>query len=325
MLISVIVPLYNAAGFIERCLRSIESQDFDDYETLIINDCSTDESMAIVERTLADCPRLSQRARLIHNSQNLGSAATRRIGMQEAKGDYVIQVDSDDYVDPHYLSRLYAVARAESADIVMCDLYFDSNGKLSRRRYLEAPVGERSECFRQAMAGIIHNGLWNKLVRRSLYVDNNIYPVDGINLLDDKSVTFRLIYFAEKICLLNEPLYYYNIANLQAITRIKRALKYPQTIAFVDLVDQFCASHEMDETMKRGIEEYKLIVSSAILYHANEKQLHSRQRYEDQVRWRVLFGTSAARFHHKLIVALSKLRLTPAVKLLRIIMGKAKS
>lgn len=317
MLISVIIPVYRAEAYVERCLRSIEAQRYDDFEVIIINDCSPDGSMAVVENTLTDCPRLKARSVVLHNDRNIGSALTRRRGMRQARGEYVVQVDSDDYVSADFLSQLAAVATADDADIVICDFFFDIDGRLSRRHYPVTPSAERSECFRQAMAGITHNGLWNKLVRRSLYVDNNIYPVEGINMFDDKSVTFRLIYFAKRISLLNKPLYYYNRSNESAITKTARAARFEQTYALLDLIDKFGEEHPYDTTMRKGIQEYKLLVTSAMLYYATNEQISRLPSLERDVPWSVLLATPAAKIHHKTIVALAKLHLRPAVRLIR--------
>ena len=317
MLISVIIPVYRAEAYVERCLRSIEAQRYDDFEVIIINDCSPDGSMAVVENTLTDCPRLKARSVVLHNDRNIGSALTRRRGMRQARGEYVVQVDSDDYVSDDFLSQLAAVATAEDSDIVMCDMYFDNNGTLTQRRYPITPSTGRSECFRQAMSGVLHNGLSNKLVRRSLYADNNVYPVEGINMFDDKSVTFRLIYFAKKISILNEPLYYYNRSNESAITKTARAARFKQTYALLDLIDKFGEEHPYDATMRKGIQEYKILVASAMLFYATNEQLSRFPSLERDVPWSVLLATPAAKIHHKTIVALAKLHLRPAVRLIR--------
>ena len=99
--VSVIVPVYNAGLYIERCSRSLFAQSLDDMEFIFVDDCSTDNGIEIVERVLDDFPSRKSQVRFLKNEHNLGQAGTRARGIKMATGDYVIHCDSDDWVEPN--------------------------------------------------------------------------------------------------------------------------------------------------------------------------------------------------------------------------------
>ena len=104
-MISVIVPAYNAAGTIKHCLNSLLDQDFADYEIIVIDDGSNDSTGDICKKYMQE----QQNIRYIRQ-ENAGPSAARNNGTQNAKGEYITFVDSDDYVGKHYLSKLYSMS-----------------------------------------------------------------------------------------------------------------------------------------------------------------------------------------------------------------------
>ena len=101
--ISVIIPVYNVEKYLAECIESILNQTFNDIEILIIDDCSTDNSYKIME----EYAKKDSRIVLYHNENNVGVSKTRNIGLDNAKGEYIAFVDSDDYVAPDFLRILY--------------------------------------------------------------------------------------------------------------------------------------------------------------------------------------------------------------------------
>jgi glycosyltransferase involved in cell wall biosynthesis len=130
--VSVILPVYNAADFLPECLRSIVEQSFDhEIETLLIDDCSTDDSAQICKNFTASYPKLF---RLIANTENRGVSATRNIGLDNANGDYFMFVDADDVLAASALQNLYAAAIKHDADIVKGNnTILDGNGEKDAR------------------------------------------------------------------------------------------------------------------------------------------------------------------------------------------------
>ena len=127
--ISIIVPIYNAEKYIHRCLDSILAQTYKNFELILINDGSIDNRGKI-------CDEYSQRdnrIKVIHKN-NGGVASARQCGIENAKGEYTIHIDPDDWVESNMLEELYNKAIKEKADVVICDFYVEEKDKTTYRK-----------------------------------------------------------------------------------------------------------------------------------------------------------------------------------------------
>lgn len=123
-MVTIIITAYNVSKTLAKAIQSCLDQTYEDIEILIINDCATDNTLEVAQ-SFSD-PRI----RIINNEENLGAGMSRRIGSKEAKGDYTIFLDGDDYLDKDYVEVLYNLAKKHNADIVSSGLRIhDKNGK----------------------------------------------------------------------------------------------------------------------------------------------------------------------------------------------------
>ena len=136
--ISVIIPVFNQEKYIGRCLRSILSQSFDEsfYEVIVVDDGSNDYSIKILEA-------FSDKIKIIKHKKNLGLPSALNSGIKNARGQFIVRLDSDDYVNFDYLNILYLYIEYNNFDAVACDYYLvDDNEKiLEKRNCLEYPIG----------------------------------------------------------------------------------------------------------------------------------------------------------------------------------------
>ena len=137
--ISVIVPVYNQELYISRCIRSLLSQKFpiNDYEIIVINDSCTDSTSSILEKFREDIVILT-------NEKNKGLPYCLNIGIKAARGNYIVRVDSDDYVNSNFLSILYLfVEENRSFDAAACDYYLvdDRENIIERKNCMDDPIG----------------------------------------------------------------------------------------------------------------------------------------------------------------------------------------
>lgn len=207
--VSVIVPVYNVEKYIARCLESLVNQDCDcRYEIVIVNDGTKDNSMEIVSR-------FAEQYDFIHifSQKNSGVSVARNTGITNAKGRYIMFVDSDDYVSPSYISVLYNTAEAYGSDIAQCNYrnVFDGNdGGMNNFILHKKGVFEGKKVFGEVLMDItVRSYIWNKIYRRSLFTNNDIYFPVGMCFGEDISVMPQLFYHADKVSFSNETLYYY--------------------------------------------------------------------------------------------------------------------
>ena len=113
-MISIVTTCYNLEDYIEDCLVSLINQSYENLEIIVVNDCSTDNSLSIIKK-IAD---KDSRIKIINNDINLGAGKSRKIGIESANGDYIMLVDGDDWITSNYLKTLYDSAKSNDADIV---------------------------------------------------------------------------------------------------------------------------------------------------------------------------------------------------------------
>lgn len=215
--ISVCIPIYGVEKYIEQCARSLFEQTLKEgIEFIFVNDCTKDRSIEILKKILEEYPDRKDQVKIIHAPKNGGSATTRNIAMSYATGKYVINCDSDDWVEPDMYHKLLEHAEATGAQMVMCGIIeeYPGCGKVinikPRRCSLEYVKG--------MLRGEIHCGTWNKLILRELYVKHNISYPDRINMWEDVNVIIPLTYYSTHISVVDEPMYHYRQTNANSYT-----------------------------------------------------------------------------------------------------------
>ena len=204
MLVSVIIPVYNVEKYIEKCIRSILGQTFEDFEIIVVIDGSTDESEKIVRKLKKEYP---EKIKII-TQEKKGPGAARNAGIAAAGGDYLLFVDSDDYISPNLMASTYGKALETQSDIVAFDvIYVDENEKHLRRE--SAVYSDNESILKESGRLLILPCLWNKLYKKSLFDKNNVSIPENILMGEDLAVNAELLSSAQKITHLAEPLYFY--------------------------------------------------------------------------------------------------------------------
>ena len=223
--ISIIVPVYNAAPYLVQCLDSLIHQTLQDIEIILVDDGSTDNSLAICKQYAQKDARIT----VIHQS-NQGQTIARRRGLAEATGQYIHFVDSDDWLDLAMEQEMYDSAVRHEADIVTCHAVFHKNGKkILARQSVKAGVYDKerlvSELYPQLICTDtflyfgIFAAMWNKLYRREL-IEKYIADVDpAVRIGEDGLTTFACFLAADKVVALDASYYQYRDDNTTSITR----------------------------------------------------------------------------------------------------------
>jgi glycosyltransferase involved in cell wall biosynthesis len=205
--ISVIIPVFNTEKYLQRCVDSVLSQTFSDFELILVDDCSTDGSPAICD----EYARKDARVKVIHNAQNQGSSKARKTGLDAASGDYVLFVDSDDWVESDMLEAMYGKAADENLDMVYCGFYYNTDTEQTEAYIPE--FSDKIEMLKHMLTtGKFPVTVWNKLTKREIY-QKVIFPTVSIG--EDKQINVQIMYYSE-IGGINKSLYhyYYNTNSL---------------------------------------------------------------------------------------------------------------
>lgn len=208
IIISIIIPIFNAQKTLKRMLDSLRAQTFQDYEVIMIDDGSTDNSSGICDEYV----KSDSRFKAIHQS-NAGVAMARKKGIENACGEYSIHVDADDWVEPTMLEEMYWKARTDNADIVICD-YFILNNDGSKIYKQQKVSLNPNETLKRIFEGDVFGALWNKLIRTELYQVYKVQFFKDINYCEDVLVCAQILKSPDvKISHLKKAYYCYYMNN----------------------------------------------------------------------------------------------------------------
>lgn len=247
--ISVIVPVYNAKKYLHRCVDSILSQTFKDFELLLIDDGSTDGSGDICDNYATNDNRIK-----VFHKPNEGVSATRNFGIGHANGMYIQFVDGDDWIEPNMFEQMLAHVENTNADIVGCNFFIDFD-------YCRNEIScyhEHEEDFVREVISDYWGVVWKILVKKDLYIDNSIRFPSGINGGEDYVVCVKLSVSANRICCINKPLYHYNrSANNNSIMSSYSRRKVQDQINATLEIEDFLVNHRIKDKYKEELNTRK--------------------------------------------------------------------
>ena len=272
--VSVIIPIYNVEKYIERCVRSLMEQTLQEIEYIFVNDCTPDGSMEVLQRVLLEYPHRIQ-VKIVNHEVNKGLATVRNTGLEASNGEYIICCDSDDWVEKNMYKEMYDKAQETDADIVVSDFY---NEYLSHSVIQRQPFPNKGlEAVRQMLAGNLHCGTCNKLVRRELYSKNDIHFPDGINMWEDVLTTIPLCYYASNISYIPKAFYHYTQFNSNSYTQCVSECSLQNMIEAVNQMGKFLFQKHLDK-FDREFCFMKLTVKLNLLLNTNGIQQKIRSK-----------------------------------------------
>lgn len=236
-MISVIVVTYNAELSIAKCIDSITNQTYKDFELIIINDGSTDKTLEIIKKYEKIDKRIVTKSR-----ENLGVAASRQEGLDLAKGDYTIFVDSDDWVEPNFLESLLNCATEAKADMVICDMLVEW---WNRTEYLsQKPREIKADIILGQMLKELHGSLCNKLIAKSAYTRTGVRFLSGLNCGEDQYVVIALLSNNISVAYCNLALYHYDkTINNGSITNKWLDFEVHKRVQFIKSIKPFICTN----------------------------------------------------------------------------------
>lgn len=206
ILLSICVPIYGTEKYIERCARSLFEQDIQDVEYIFVNDCTKDVAIDVLKNVVADYPNVRSRVKIINHEKNKGLAGARLTGLRNATGEYIWCVDSDDYIQQKAIMELAPYMDGIN-ELIAFNYFYDRNGEITR--FTEKPF-----TVSNVLMNIVSPSIWKCVVKRSLFFDNGIFPIVGINVSEDYLLLARLIVASKKTLFLDSKyLYFYELGN----------------------------------------------------------------------------------------------------------------
>ena len=205
---SILVPIYGTEEYIEKCCHSLFNQDYENVEFIFVNDCTKDRSIEVLNATLKKYPHRTDQVKVINHTQNRGLGAARLTGLENYTGDYVWFVDSDDYISNNAISYISNIIVKGGHDLITFS-YNEVNGDVVEQINVE-PFS-----IQDLLIDRVTPSIWKNVVKRSLFYNHKIFPIEGVNYAEDLHLFYRLLIIAEnRITLKDHYLYNYNVANV---------------------------------------------------------------------------------------------------------------
>ncbi len=221
--VSVIIPLFNAENFISQTLESILNQTLKNFEVIVVDDCSTDNSREVVEGC---AEKFGGRLKLFGTEKNSGSGALpRNKGLSLSRGEYVFFMDNDDLLTPTALEELYTQAKNFSADALYLERHFEANEDLSEIQIAGETFGcptLETENLAERIRALVDRKFfltpWSKFVKRDLLVEHEIF-FPHVTICDDDIWTCAIIFFAKRIVRVPNPVYVWRLTEKSVMRR----------------------------------------------------------------------------------------------------------
>lgn len=239
--ISIIIPVYNVELYLRECMESILNQTLDDIEVIIINDGSTDSSKAIVEEYRCKFKKIK-----IINKENEGVSVARNVGVDNSTGEYLIFLDSDDYLEPNMCEVMYKLVNDNNAYVGECAIR-KFNDSLEKDSLILHNINNDIEIISSEYAldmylkYEIRGYVWNKIFKRDFFIKNKMYFPVGV-LYEDMIVSLKACILTNKFVLINIPLYNYRERNGSA-SRIITEKNIHDYVGEIDRCIKYCKSN----------------------------------------------------------------------------------
>ena len=266
--ISIIVPVYNTQAYIERCFDSILAQTYPDFEVICVDDGSTDDSGKLCEVYQEKDDRIQ-----VHHIENHGVSYARNYGLSLITGNWFCFVDSDDWIEPNYLQRMYELAIEKQCYVVACGI--DQTCKFC------AGINEDTEqlfvfdssrkCVRNFICtgNTMHGLVWNKLYNRQMFAD--IRFDEQLKVNEDCMYSYEIMSRCERACLTTKQLYHWYIRPDSACHKRAEKADFRAANAFLMLYDKL-QGEGMDEAQRILRKNYISSVVQVLLYAKYRKK-----------------------------------------------------
>lgn len=311
--ISVIVPIYNVENYILECLQSVAAQNkTKDVECILVDDCGTDNSVKVAKQFISAYKGDISFA-LLHHPENRGLSAARNTGIKNARGKYLFFLDSDDMIKPICLNTLFELSEKYHADMVQGS-YESDLASMKHFENCRLPEFSDDKSFvKRTLLNYDVNPVMaqNRLVRRQLVVDNNLWFKEGI-IHEDLYWSFFLAKVVERICFCKQKTYFYR-STPGSITNKVNIEK--ETLAFHTIIEDFCLHIDsFERNAQKGIIYCILLnVISARLYRNESDRSHlidclkSKENYVLQILISLIFNFHDSWFRSKLVNLLMRI------------------
>ena len=216
--ISVIIPVYKCEKYLSACIDSVLNQTFQDFELILVDDGSPDDSPAICD----DYAKKDDRVKVIHK-ENGGVSSARNAGIEAAKGEYITFIDSDDYIDSEMLKSLYEQIKAQDGDLIISGLRYVFEDTKEKKEYhlrnIKFQTSEIDSVYEEIDCNFGFSAIYAKLYKREIIKSNSVFYAEGFSILEDGSFVLEYLKHCSNCILFEGVFYNYRQANEMSLMK----------------------------------------------------------------------------------------------------------
>ncbi len=237
--LSVVVPVYNTAKYIERCARSLFEQSLKNIEFIFVDDGSSDESLGVLEKVIEKYPNRKSHVRILRHEKNLGTLCTKLDGLVEATGEYFIVCDSDDWVDKDAYQTMYEMAHKIGADIVTCDYLKEFDDHHLYCKHDPSPYNRGVDIVANSYLTAFEWQECTGIFRNRQDILSKVSRIEGLCMWDDVYVAILLFYFSNHVVHIAKPYYHYDRTFHGSVSENKGDQRWRDQKQVVDKLHDF--------------------------------------------------------------------------------------
>lgn len=263
--VSVLVPFYNVEKYVGRCVESLFSQTYSNIEYVFVNDCTPDNSMDIINEHI-DKFNVRNKCVIINHEVNKGISASRNDCLDNATGDYILFIDSDDYIDKDMVELLVKAAIENNADISGCgyiEEYKDRSVEMPQRY-----TNNHVEMMRAITLLTIKGVMWKLLIRRSIVEENQVRFIPDNTMVDDYLFCCQVFFYAKRFASVDKCMYHYIQYNPNNYSKTREFNITSQAKAIIK-TEEFYKENGVYELVKDELLQRKFISKLPLLLNKN--------------------------------------------------------
>lgn len=245
--VSFVVTSYNTEKYIERCIKSITNQTLQNIEIIVVDDGSTDLTVSKIEELALSDNRIS-----IIKQKNMGVNAARKKGFYQSRGEYIVFVDGDDWVDSELAEKTYNAANKDNVDIICYNYYSAYEDNRLVEHYENKELFRNSSYLELLINQEVTQSLWNKLFKREILEKSDFMDVCNSNMAEDYAACIQIAMKDPKLKIIDDMLYYY--FQRESSTMNKSSEKILDIKVSFEYIEELLKSNDLYEKYREEID-----------------------------------------------------------------------
>lgn len=265
--VSVCIPVYHVAGYIEACVKSLMEQTLGEIEYIFVDDCSPDNSLELLEATVARYPGRRDNVTIMRNAENMGPGLSRKRAAEIATGEFIYFPDSDDWIEPDMLESMYNKAVETDSDIIRCHILLHTDAGNKR---MPGKIDYTIDEWRRHLiiCEDVYVGLTTSLFKKSI-IDSSLknFPSRRLYAFEDYLLSVKAFFNADKVTFIDRDFYHCNVGNPNSVTKKISQRTIDSKLSVAAALHDFCSARSDFDEFSSLVYNFMAVAKIELLTH----------------------------------------------------------